>query len=104
MSKVTVVTSQNFKEFTEKGVSVVDYWASWCGPCKMLAPVLEQVAEQMPEVKIGKANVDDEKALAQAAEVQAIPNVCVYKDGKLAERMVGVQPINTIIATIKKHL
>lgn len=103
MSKVEVVTSKNFDEFVN-GVAVVDYWASWCGPCKMLAPVLEQVADQLPTVKFGKVNVDEENELANAAEVQAIPNVCIYKNGELVDRIIGVQPLAKIVETIKKHL
>ncbi|MDD4832730.1 MAG: thioredoxin [Clostridia bacterium] len=103
MSKVEVVTSKNFDKFIS-GVAVVDYWASWCGPCKMLAPVLEQVADQLPTVKFGKVNVDEESDLANAAEVQAIPNVCIYKNGELVDRIIGVQPLAKIVETIKKHL
>ena len=103
MSKVEVVTSKNFDEFIS-GVAVVDYWATWCGPCKMLAPVLEQVADQLPTVKFGKVNVDEENDLANAAEVQAIPNVCIYKNGELVDRIIGVQPLAKIVETIKKHL
>lgn len=104
MSKVTEITSKNFKEFIKTGVTVVDYWASWCGPCKMLAPMLDQAADQISEAKFGKVNVDDEKTLAQNAEVQAIPNVCIYKDGVLVDRMIGVQPLNTMLETINKYL
>ncbi|HRX13441.1 MAG TPA: thioredoxin [Eubacteriales bacterium] len=103
MSKVEVVTSKNFDKFIS-GVAVVDYWATWCGPCKMLAPVLEQVADQLPTVKFGKVNVDEESDLANAAEVQAIPNVCIYKNGELVDRIIGVQPLAKIVETIKKHL
>ncbi|HPG92572.1 MAG TPA: thioredoxin [Clostridia bacterium] len=103
MSKVEVVTNKNFDQFTSE-IAVIDYWATWCGPCKMLAPVLEQAAEQLPTVKFGKVNVDDENDLANNAEVQAIPNICIYKKGKLVDRIIGVQPLAKIVETIKKHL
>jgi thioredoxin 1 len=104
MSKVTEVTSKDFNEFIAEGVAVIDYWATWCGPCRMVAPVIEQLADEMPEVKVGKVNVDDEKQLAKDAEVQAIPNICIYKDGKLVDRLVGVQPIGKFKETIQKYL
>ena len=73
----------NFKEnvLDQKGYVLVDFWASWCGPCKMLAPVLSQIAEENDDIIVGKVNVDEEMKLAQAFKIQSIPTVILFKDG-----------------------
>ena len=68
---------------------LVDFWASWCGPCKMLAPVIEQIAVEHPEIKVCKVNVDEELELAQQYRVMSIPTVVVFKNGEVAEQSVG---------------
>ncbi len=103
MSKLPDV-GENFAEFTKEGVAVVDFWASWCGPCRMLAPIIEQTAENLPAAKFGKVDVDAYPELASAFSVSSIPNVCVFKDGRLADRMIGVQSPETIENTVKKYL
>lgn len=94
MAEITI-TSSNFEEEVLKSELPVllDFWASWCGPCKMLAPVIEEIAkEQEGKIKVGKINVDEEPALAGAFKVSSIPTVVVMKEGKVADMSVGFRP------------
>ena len=68
---------------------LVDFWASWCGPCKMLAPVLSQIAEENDDIIVGKVNVDEEMELAHAFKIQSIPTVILFKDGKPVKQSIG---------------
>ncbi len=88
------LTSQNFeKEVKEyKGTVLVDFWASWCGPCKMLSPVLEEFAKEHPEIKVGKVNVDEENALASAFGIMSIPTLILFEDGKPTSTTMGYMP------------
>lgn len=87
-----VMTSGNFQTETEKGLTVVDFWAAWCGPCRMLAPTVDELAAQTQGVKFGKVNVDEEAGLAAAFGVQSIPTLVFLKDGREAGRITGVHP------------
>lgn len=103
MSKITDVTT-TFDEFIKDGVAVVDFWAEWCGPCRMLAPILEEVAEELIEVKFGKVDVDKNKSLAEKFKIMYIPNLCVFKDGQLVDRIQGLSDADEITDTVKKYL
>ena len=96
---VVHVTSKNFNEevlMTDKTV-LIDFWAPWCGPCRMLGPVIEEVATEVPsQYKICKVNVDEEEQLASQFKVYSIPSVVVMKDKKIIKQTVGYQPKQTI--------
>lgn len=85
------VNESNFKEFTgEKDrLVVIDFWAEWCGPCRMLAPVLEEIGTEYPEVAFGKVNVDEEAGLAQMFGIVSIPTLVFMKNGKIIKKSVG---------------
>ena len=89
-----VFTTENFeKEVLESDVPVlVDFWATWCMPCKMLAPVIEEIAAEADGYKVGKVDVDQEPELAQKYRIMSIPSILVFKNGKVAASTVGVQP------------
>ncbi|MDK2792693.1 MAG: thioredoxin 1 [Deferribacteres bacterium] len=103
----TVFTSENFKsEVLDSGVPVlVDFWAVWCGPCKMLAPTIDQLATEFEgKAKVGKVNVDDNQQLAAQFGIMSIPTVIIFKGGKVVEQFIGVQPKGVYVDALNKHL
>ncbi|MDD6735692.1 MAG: thioredoxin [Clostridiales bacterium] len=86
------LTGNNFNEIIKSDKPVmVDFWASWCGPCRMLAPVIDEIAEEYAgRITVGKVNVDSESALASQYAIVSIPTVIIFKDGKAVEKFVGV--------------
>lgn len=95
----------NFDSSIAEGVTLVDFWAPWCRPCLMQAPILEEVARVLLEkATIAKVNVDDTPALAERFMVQGIPTLIIFQDGKPAKRLVGVQTRQTLLDTIEKIL
>ena len=97
---VTHLTSDTFDATISNGSVVVDFWASWCGPCKMQAPILDQFAEAHQEVSVCKVDVDAEPALAARYGIMSIPTLLYFKDGKLVNKTVGVQTLPQIAAAM----
>ncbi len=101
--KEIVITNDNFtKEVLEaENTVLLDFWAPWCGPCKMLSPIVAEFAEKHPEIKVGKINVDEQPALAMQHNVMSIPSLMVYKNGKISNKSVGFQGIDALEALIR---
>lgn len=98
-------TSENFEEEVVKSdkTVLIDFWATWCGPCRMLSPIIDEIAEEVNEdVKVGKVNVDEEQDLAMEFGVMSIPTLVIMKNGKEIRRMVGVQEKQTILDAISQ--
>ena len=100
------VTKDNFNTevLNASSVVVLDFWASWCGPCKMLAPIFEAVSKDMPEVKFGKVNVDEEMELARQFGVSSIPMLAVIKDGKVVGTLVGYRPKEALEDELSQYI
>ncbi len=101
---ITVITKDNFQaEVLQSDKPVlVDFWAAWCGPCKMLSPVVDQIAEENPDIKVGKINVDDEPELAGQFGVMSIPTLLMIKEGKVAAQAVGFRPKEQLVEMLLK--
>ncbi len=99
------VTDQTFASETSEGVVLADFWAPWCGPCKMIAPVLEELDSEMGDkVKIAKLDVDENQETAGKYSVMSIPTLLVFKDGEVVDQVVGFQPKEALAELLNKHL
>lgn len=97
------VTKDNFNEVVGSGKTVLlDFYADWCGPCRMVSPIVEQIAEECPQYTVGKVNVDNEQELAQQFGVMSIPMLAVMKDGKVAAQAVGARPKQEILQMLEE--
>ncbi len=100
-----IITEKQFKEKTKSGVVLVDFFATWCGPCKMQAPVLEKVQEELgKQVQIFKVDVDEDEKLARSFGVMSIPTMILFVDGQQKEKHVGLWSKDDVSDTIKKYL
>ena len=105
MSEITI-TKENFEEEVLKSDKpvLIDFWATWCGPCRMIAPVISEIAEEYKEeYKVCKVNVDEEGEIAAAFQVSSIPMLAIVKDGKVAGTAIGYRPKEEIIEILKSY-
>lgn len=100
----TVITNDNYENEVIKSEKTVllDFWAEWCGPCRMLSPTVDEIAQERGDIKVGKINVDDEPELAERFGIMSIPTLAIVKDGEIVEQSVGVRPKEDIIEMIEK--
>ena len=91
---VEKITESNFREkvLENKGTVLLDFWATWCGPCRMMSPVVDEIAKDHPEIFVGKVNVDEEEALSRQFNIFSIPTFIILKDGKVQAQTAGARP------------
>lgn len=103
--KLVLLNDKNFSKQIDRGIVLVDFWAPWCGPCKMIAPVVSELAEQFEgKARIGKLNVDENKVTAAEYGVRSIPTLILFKDGEPVKQFVGVKPKSAFAKAIEAHL
>ncbi|MCU9808156.1 thioredoxin [Paraclostridium sp. AKS46] len=101
-----MINTGNFRGAVEdnQGVVVVDFFATWCGPCKMLAPVFESVSEELNNAKFVKVDIDESLELAQKFGISTVPTMMIFKDGKVVDKLVGFMPKESLKAKVEAHL
>ena len=97
---VQKLNQNNFNKAIANGTALVDFYADWCGPCRMVSPIVDEIAEERSDITVGKVNVDDENALAMKYGVMSIPTLIVFKDGQEKTRIVGARPKAAILAEL----
>ncbi|MGL5651003.1 MAG: thioredoxin [Paraclostridium sp.] len=101
-----IINTGNFRGAVEdnQGVVVVDFFATWCGPCKMLAPVFESVSAELNNAKFVKVDIDESLELAQKFGISTVPTMMIFKDGKVVDKLVGFMPKESLKAKVEAHL
>ena len=97
---VQKLNQNNFNNAIANGTALVDFYADWCGPCRMVSPIVDEIAEERSDITVGKVNVDDENALAMKYGVMSIPTLIVFKDGQEKTRIVGARPKAAILGEL----
>lgn len=102
---IVKVNDQTFDEEISSGVTIVDFWAPWCGPCKMIAPVLEEIDTELDnKINVAKLNVDENQATAAKYGVMSIPTLYFFKDGEVVDKAIGFQPKEMLMQRLNQHL
>ncbi|MDU9693606.1 thioredoxin [Priestia aryabhattai] len=102
---ITNLNKDNFTSEIGEGVVLVDFWAPWCGPCKMIAPILDQLNQDLNgKAQIKKLNIDEYGEIAQQYEIMSIPTMLVFKDGKPVDKALGYQPKENLANLLEKHI
>ena len=107
MSNVIEITDENFEQevIKETSLTLVDFWATWCGPCRKLAPVIDELAQEFDgKVKFVKIKADENLETAQKYSISGVPCLLIFKDGEPVERIVNIVPKSTIVSNLNKHL
>lgn len=101
-----VINSEEFNNLVEhvEGIAVVDFFATWCGPCKMLAPVFDSLSEELTDVDFVKVDIDQSLELAQKFGITTVPTMMIFKDGKVVDTLVGFMPKDNLKAKVQAHL
>ena len=99
MSMVREINDNNFENevINSQIISIVDFWAPWCAPCRMVVPIIEEIAGERPDIKVGKINVDEQPELASEFSIMSIPTLVVMKNGKIVQQVSGARPKNAIL-------
>lgn len=100
---VKVYTSEDLKGEKLNGLTLVDFWATWCGPCRMVAPIVEELAAETQDVTFAKVDVDENPDVAMGLGITSIPTLMLFKDGKLVDRLIGARPKQDIKQMIDAH-
>ena len=100
------LNEQNFQTevIDSESLVLVDFWAEWCGPCRAISPIVEQIAREYPSIKVAKLNVDDNPKLSMIYDVRSIPTIMLFEDGKVVERIIGAVPKQFLVEAIMHHL
>jgi len=99
------ITDKNIEEKISSGVTLVDFWATWCGPCITQGPIVEEIAKELGDVAtIGKCDVDHNRKTSSEYYIRTIPTIIIFKDGEVMERLVGLQRKETLVAAVKRYL
>ena len=103
MGAAKQLNNDNFKETIKSGVTLVDFWATWCGPCRMLGPIIDDIATEITDADVCKCDCDENREIAAEYQVSSIPAIFIFKDGEIVESFKGVKSKDELIAAIKKH-
>jgi thioredoxin 1 len=102
---VKILTDENFTSTVKNGVSLVDFWAAWCGPCRVQGPIVDEIADEIGDkAKICKLDIDQHKKIAGQLGIQSIPTILIFKDGKMVQKFVGVKPKQHLIKAINSYI
>jgi thioredoxin 1 len=102
---VKILTDDNFSSTVKSGVTLVDFWAAWCGPCRVQGPIVDEIADEIGAgAKICKLDIDQHKKIAGQLGIQSIPTILIFKDGKMVQKFVGVKPKPVLVKAINSYI